>query len=581
MPTFVCRVGDHATRTDWDAALTAAVAAHTPDLVVSAGFMKILGADFLAVFGNRCLNTHPALLPAFPGAHGVRDALAYGVRVTGCTVHLVDAGVDTGPIVAQAAVAVRDDDDEDSLHERIKTVERELLSRSVGRMAREGFRSRGPRGRTWRHRQGGELMESQMSDGRRPVRRALISVYDKTGLAELAQGLHAAGVAMVSTGSTAARIADAGRAGDQGRGPHRLPGVPRRPREDAAPAGARRDPGRPAPGGPRRAARRARRRAVRAGRGQPLPVQGHRRLRRHPGRVRRADRHRRAVDGARRRQEPPERRRRRRPGPVRRRARRRRRGRLHPGRASPARGRGLPAHRRVRRRRRLLARLAVQDRPGVAVAELGRRDLDSVPRCCATARTRTSRPRSTSPMPAGWPRPSSCTARRCPTTTTSTPTPRVGPPTTSPSPCVAIIKHANPCGIAIGADIAEAHRKAHECDPVSAFGGVIAANRTVTAAMAEQVAEIFTEVICAPDFEPAALEILRAKKNLRLLTADARRSGPGRGVPSDLRRGAAADRGQARRPRRRPGQLDAGLWRAGLGRNCSSTCSSPGAPSAG
>ncbi|WP_051098600.1 phosphoribosylglycinamide formyltransferase [Sporichthya polymorpha] len=139
VPTFVCRVGDHPTRSDWDAALTAAVAAHEPDLVVSAGFMKILGATFLDRFSGRCVNTHPALLPAFPGAHGVRDALAYGVRVTGCTVHLVDAGVDTGPIVAQAAVEVLDDDDEDSLHERIKTVERGLLVEIVGRMAREGF----------------------------------------------------------------------------------------------------------------------------------------------------------------------------------------------------------------------------------------------------------------------------------------------------------------------------------------------------------------------------------------------------------------------------------------------------------
>jgi phosphoribosylaminoimidazolecarboxamide formyltransferase/IMP cyclohydrolase len=94
-------------------------------------------------------------------------------------------------------------------------------------------------------------------------------------------------------------------------------------------------------------------------------------------------------------------------------------------------------------------------------------------------------------------------------------------------PCVAIIKHANPCGIAIGDSIAEAHRKAHECDPVSAFGGVIATNRPVTAAMAEQVADVFTEVICAPDFEPAALEILRAKKNLRLLKATAVATGPG------------------------------------------------------
>lgn len=139
VPTFVCRVGEHATRTEWDAALTEAVAAFSPDLVVSAGFMKILGPAFLARFAGRCLNTHPALLPSFPGAHGVRDALAYGVRVTGCTVHLVDAGVDTGPIVAQVAVTVADEDDEGSLHERIKTVERELLTEVVGRMAREGF----------------------------------------------------------------------------------------------------------------------------------------------------------------------------------------------------------------------------------------------------------------------------------------------------------------------------------------------------------------------------------------------------------------------------------------------------------
>jgi phosphoribosylglycinamide formyltransferase-1 len=98
--------------------------------------MRILGASFLARFAGRVVNTHPALLPAFPGAHGVRDALAYGVRVTGCTVHLVDEGVDTGPIIAQRAVEVLDDDDEASLHERIKTVERALLVDVVGRIAR-------------------------------------------------------------------------------------------------------------------------------------------------------------------------------------------------------------------------------------------------------------------------------------------------------------------------------------------------------------------------------------------------------------------------------------------------------------
>ncbi|EFE67561.1 phosphoribosylglycinamide formyltransferase [Streptomyces viridosporus ATCC 14672] len=143
LATFVCKVGDHATREEWDAALTDAVAAHEPDLVVSAGFMKIVGERFLARFGGRFVNTHPALLPSFPGAHGVRDALAYGAKVTGCTVHFVDDGVDTGPIIAQGVVEVRDEDDESALHERIKEVERRLLVEVVGRLARNGYRIEG------------------------------------------------------------------------------------------------------------------------------------------------------------------------------------------------------------------------------------------------------------------------------------------------------------------------------------------------------------------------------------------------------------------------------------------------------
>jgi phosphoribosylglycinamide formyltransferase-1 len=143
LPTFVCRVKDHEDRAAWDLALTEAVAGYQPDLVVSAGFMKILGKEFLARFGGRVINTHPALLPSFPGTHGVRDALAYGAKVTGCTVHFVDAGVDTGPIIAQRAVEVRDEDDEDTLHERIKEVERRLLVEVVGRIARDGYRIEG------------------------------------------------------------------------------------------------------------------------------------------------------------------------------------------------------------------------------------------------------------------------------------------------------------------------------------------------------------------------------------------------------------------------------------------------------
>lgn len=127
IPSYIVRLGEFPDRDAWDAALAEATAAHHPDLVVSAGFMKILGAQFLSRFPGRVINTHPALLPAFPGAHAVPDALAYGVKVTGCTVHVVDAGVDTGPILAQRAVEVRDGDDEETLHERIKVVERRLL----------------------------------------------------------------------------------------------------------------------------------------------------------------------------------------------------------------------------------------------------------------------------------------------------------------------------------------------------------------------------------------------------------------------------------------------------------------------
>jgi phosphoribosylglycinamide formyltransferase-1 len=134
VPTFVLRVPDFADRDAWDAGITEAVAAYQPDVVVSAGFMKILGPRFLAQF-PRIVNTHPALLPSFPGAHAVRDALEYGVKVTGATAHLVDAGVDTGPVLAQVAVPVLDDDDEAILHARIKVAERSMLVDVVRRLA--------------------------------------------------------------------------------------------------------------------------------------------------------------------------------------------------------------------------------------------------------------------------------------------------------------------------------------------------------------------------------------------------------------------------------------------------------------
>jgi len=143
IPVFAHRVEDFASRAEWNSALTRSCASHRPDLVISARFMKLVGQEFLARFAGRFINTHPSLLPAFAGMHGVADALAYGVKVTGCTVFLVDAGTDTGPVIAQAPVEVREDDDVTTLHERIKVAERALLVDTVGRMVREGWSVQG------------------------------------------------------------------------------------------------------------------------------------------------------------------------------------------------------------------------------------------------------------------------------------------------------------------------------------------------------------------------------------------------------------------------------------------------------
>ncbi len=140
IPTFVRTLAKGADRAAWDAGLADALASYDPDLVVSAGFMKLLAESCLARFDGRIINTHPALLPSFPGMHGVRDALAHGVQVTGCTVFVVDDGVDTGRILAQEPVRVLPGDTEATLHERIKVVERTLLVDTINALAAEGTR---------------------------------------------------------------------------------------------------------------------------------------------------------------------------------------------------------------------------------------------------------------------------------------------------------------------------------------------------------------------------------------------------------------------------------------------------------
>jgi phosphoribosylglycinamide formyltransferase-1 len=142
IPTFVTRLADHPTRADWNVALAGEIAAYDPELLVLAGFMRILDPDVVARF--RTINTHPALLPSFPGAHGVRDALAHGVKVTGSTCFWVDAGIDTGPIIDQRAVRVEAGDTEETLHERIKQVERAMLVEVVGDLAAGAGPGAGP-----------------------------------------------------------------------------------------------------------------------------------------------------------------------------------------------------------------------------------------------------------------------------------------------------------------------------------------------------------------------------------------------------------------------------------------------------
>ena len=140
IPTFIEPLQDHPLRAEWDRALTADVASYQPDLVISAGFMKLVGPEFLARFEGRMINTHPTLLPSFPGVHGPRDALAYGVKITGATVFLVDAGIDSGVILDQRAVPVADDDTVESLHERIKAAEREMLITITHQLATRSWR---------------------------------------------------------------------------------------------------------------------------------------------------------------------------------------------------------------------------------------------------------------------------------------------------------------------------------------------------------------------------------------------------------------------------------------------------------
>ncbi|MEN3303115.1 MAG: phosphoribosylaminoimidazolecarboxamide formyltransferase / cyclohydrolase [Pseudonocardia sp.] len=515
VPTAVVRPAEHPDRDAWNRALLAAVRAHEPDLVVCAGFMRILGPDFLGGIGCPIVNTHPALLPSFPGAHAVRDALAHGVKITGTTVHLVDAGVDTGPILAQEAVPVRPGDTEAELHERIKNSERRLLVGTVEALVRIGSAR-------------AEKEASIDVSERRPVRRALISVYDKAGLLDLATGLHAAGVEIVSTGSTAQRIADAG--------------IPVTPVEELTGFPETLD-GRVKTLHPRVHA------GLLADTRRPEHLAQLEQLGVAPFDM--------LVSN------------------------------LYPFTETVASGAtqdecveqidiGGPAM--VRASAKNHDSLAVITDParydwvleqvaagGFLLADRRRlaaeafRHTASYDVAVASWMGSVLAPEADTVFPAWagatWERKATLRYGENPHQAAAL---YVSPGSSGlaqaeqlhgkemsynnyvdadaawraahdhgDQPTVAVIKHANPCGIAVGADVAEAHRKAHATDPVSAYGGVIATNREVSVEMAQQVKDIFTEVVLAPSFAEGALEILTSKKNLRVLRlpGEVRRTG--------------------------------------------------------
>ncbi|MEO3744288.1 bifunctional phosphoribosylaminoimidazolecarboxamide formyltransferase/IMP cyclohydrolase [Plantactinospora sp. B5E13] len=516
VPTFVERVPAHPSREEWDRALTARVAEHRPDLVVSAGFLKLVGPHFLAAFGDRYVNTHNSLLPAFPGIHGPRDALAYGVRLAGATLFFVDAGVDTGPIIAQVAVPVLDDDNEESLTERIKVAERQQLVTYVGRLVREGWTITGRKVTI------GVSDTSSAAGERRPVRRALVSVYDKTGLTELAQALHAAGVEIVSTGSTATTIE---KAGIPVTPVEALTGFPEtldgrvktlHPKVHAGLLADLRSP--------RHAAQLDElgiapfdllvsnlypfTETVASGADfdqcvEQIDIGG-------PAMVRAAAKNHASVAVV---------------TSVS----------AYPTVLAALADGGFTAAQRRALAARAFADIAEYD---VAVAnwfavQAGPTDQEWPPFAGMALTVSTPLRYGENPhqqaalyvdpaAPVGLAQAEQLHGKEMSYNNyVDADAAWRAANDFADQPAVAIIKHANPCGIAVGADVAEAHRKAHACDPVSAFGGVIAVNRPVSVALAEQVAEIFTEVVVAPDFEPGAVDVLTGKKNIRLLRAPA------------------------------------------------------------
>jgi phosphoribosylaminoimidazolecarboxamide formyltransferase/IMP cyclohydrolase len=530
LPTVVVeapRLSEAEARSSWDADLLAALKRARPDVIVVAGFMRVLGPAVLAAYGGRILNTHPALAPAFPGAHAVADALAAGVKVTGVTVHLVDANLDGGPIVAQEAVAIEPDEDAASLHERIKAVEHRLLPRAVALLRSEALTTDGH----------STSLDTGLADRAVPVpRRALLSVSDKTGLVPFAAGLVRLGFELISTGGTAGALREAGLpvtdvAAVTGF-PEMLDGRVKtlHPRIHAGLLADRR--------------KEAHRRALAAtwiapfdvvvvnlypfaaaasrpgiaydelveeiDIGGPSMVRAAAKNHANVGIVTSPHRYAdvlAALEGE---------------------------GRLSDGlrAALAAEAFAHTAAYDARIAAELPGRMAaagidLPDWPGFPGAS------DAYPPTLTVGleKVETLRYGENPHQPAARYRVPGTTAADGPFATGERPlqgkalsynnvldaTAAAAIARTFRGPGCVIVKHTNPCGVAERADLVAAWETALAADPVSAYGGIVAVNGPVTSDLARGLASVFLEVVVAPSFEPGALEILGAKANLRLV----------------------------------------------------------------
>ncbi len=509
-----------------DRALADTLVAAAPDAIVLAGYLRIVGPAVLDAFAGRILNTHPSLLPAFPGAHAVADALEHGSLVTGCTVHLVDETLDGGPIVAQEAVAILLDDDADTLHDRIRAVEHRLLPRALALLL-AGALEVGADGRR-------VTVDLERADARVPVpRRALLSVSDKAGLVELGRGLVARRFELVSTGGTARALRAAG-----------LPVT-----DVAAVTGfpemldGRVKTLHPRVHGGLLADRRLadHRRQILAAAIAPFdlvvvnlypfaaalerPGIGVDELIEEidiggPSMVRAAAKNHASVAIV----------------------------------TSPARYDAIlaaldaPGGIDDRLRRTLAleafahtaaydARIAAELPGRLAAAGLVEAPDDPYPPTLTIALEKVETLRygeNPHQAAARYRRPGTTLADglfgvdRVPLQGKTLSYNNVLDAAAASAlgralrgPAVVIVKHTNPCGAAERASLLDAWAAALEADPVSAFGGVVALTRPVDAAMAERLVSIFLEIVVAPGFEPAALDVLATKPNLRVLIDEA------------------------------------------------------------